>query len=407
MAQPYDYTISVPNPMQGFMQGVQTMTQLQAIGEARRERERLAAEAESKRVAQEQMQQELAALAENPTTHGINRMMIKYPSMSEGFKRAYDALAPEEQKATINAAMPIYAAMENGNAEEAKRLLDLQVEAYKNSGKETESKALEAISKTISIDPRAAKVSLGGFLAAAQGPDKFAENFGKIREMPADISTKEAEARIKQREANGIPAPKFVETREGVMQWDPEKGKLVPTGLYPFSQPQVQVSLGEGQRGFDNETTLRKEYNAESKPFNEAVQAYSRLKSAASDNTGASDIAMIYAYMKMLDPGSVVREGEFATAENAGGVGAKVRNLYNKVLQGNRLTPEVKKEYLSVAGKIFTESNVKFNKLKKRYKGIAERAGLNPENVIVAVDEEPGSAGYGSAQDILAIIRGQ
>jgi len=39
----------------------------------------------------------------------------------------------------------------------------------------------------------------------------------------------------------------------------------------------------------------------------------------------------------MLDPGSVVRESEFATAQNAAGVPDQVRNMYNKVLSGTRL----------------------------------------------------------------------
>jgi hypothetical protein len=388
--------------MSAFMGGLQSGAQLLALQDARAERERLAQEAAAKQAAAEAMQAEMAALAEAPTSQGVLRLMIKYPSLAENYKRAYDVLSPEEQRASINAAMPIYAALENGDNATAQKLLSNQAEAYKNAGMDKAAAGLQALAKTVEIDPGAAKISLGGFLATAQGPDKFSENFIKIRgasdelrRKGAEATKEEAEAQIKQREAKGIPAPKFVETTQGVMAWNSEKGKLEPTGYMPYSQPQVQVSLGEGQKGFENATTLRKEYNAESKPFSEAIASYSRMQSAAQaaekDPTGASDIAMIYSYMKMLDPGSVVREGEFATAENAGGVGAKVRNLYNKIVEGKRLTAEVRKEYLTVAGKIFTESNVKYNKLKKRYKGIAERAGLDPENVITP--EESGASG--------------
>jgi hypothetical protein len=244
-----------------------------------------------------------------------------------------------------------------------------------------------------------------------------AEALGKEKregeKTPAELSIKQSEAKIKANLAKGIPAPEFVETSTGIMQWSPEQGKLVPTGYMPKPPaPAVSVSMNEGQKGFENETTLRKEFNAEAKPFNEVSASFSRLNSAAKDDTGASDIAMIYSYMKMLDPGSVVREGEFATAENAGGVGEKIRNLYNKVMQGTRLTPAVRADYLNVAKRLNTESNVKFNKLKKRYKGISERAGLNPENTVTI--EEPGTetpvtsqAGFNTPDEILATLRGQ
>jgi hypothetical protein len=37
--------------------------------------------------------------------------------------------------------------------------------------------------------------------------------------------------------------------------------------------------------------------------------------------------------MKMLDPTSVVREGEFATAQNAASIPIKIVNMYNKALE--------------------------------------------------------------------------
>ena len=34
----------------------------------------------------------------------------------------------------------------------------------------------------------------------------------------------------------------------------------------------------------------------------------------------AGDMALIFSYMKMLDPNSTVREGEYATAQDAGSI---------------------------------------------------------------------------------------
>ena len=87
---------------------------------------------------------------------------------------------------------------------------------------------------------------------------------------------------------------------------------------------------------FSQEKDLRKEFTAQSKDFTEAKLGFEKVQNAAMAKTpsGATDIALVFGYMKVLDPNSVVREGEFATAANAGGVGETVRNYYNKILEG-------------------------------------------------------------------------
>lgn len=102
---------------------------------------------------------------------------------------------------------------------------------------------------------------------------------------------------------------------------------------------------------FSQEKDLRKEFTTQSKDFTEATLGFKKVQNAAMAKTpsGANDIALIFGYMKVLDPNSVVREGEFATAEEAGGVSSRVLNLYNKVVKGERLTPEVRQKFVQSA----------------------------------------------------------
>lgn len=65
--------------------------------------------------------------------------------------------------------------------------------------------------------------------------------------------------------------------------------------------------------------------------------------------SGPASIAMVFKFMKALDPTSVVREGEFATAENSSGVPEAVRNVYNKVMSGGRLGDKQAKEFVNTA----------------------------------------------------------
>lgn len=65
--------------------------------------------------------------------------------------------------------------------------------------------------------------------------------------------------------------------------------------------------------------------------------------------TAAADIGMIFMFMKALDPTSVVRENEQATAQNATGVPDRIRNLYNNILSGNRLNATQRAEFFEAA----------------------------------------------------------
>ena len=78
--------------------------------------------------------------------------------------------------------------------------------------------------------------------------------------------------------------------------------------------------------------------NAIVKDFNMASTQFSKLTASAKQESAAGDMSMIFTYMKILDPTSVVREGEQATAASAGGVPDRVWNAYNKAVSGEKLT---------------------------------------------------------------------
>ena len=135
---------------------------------------------------------------------------------------------------------------------------------------------------------------------------------------------------------------------------------------------------------FQNGTKLRKEYMDETKPFTDLRTNYQKITASSQDTTGASDIALVYSFMKMLDPTSVVREGEFATAANAGGVDARVMSLYNSALNGQKLSPQIRQEFVQQAGRQFTAQAQTYQQIKKKYEGIAQEYGLDP--ALVAPD---------------------
>ncbi len=71
-----------------------------------------------------------------------------------------------------------------------------------------------------------------------------------------------------------------------------------------------------------------------------AVYKLDRLLDPSVPPSAARDQGAVFSWMKILDPGSTVREGEYATAKNARGVPEKFVAFYNQALTGQILTPD-------------------------------------------------------------------
>lgn len=118
------------------------------------------------------------------------------------------------------------------------------------------------------------------------------------------------------------------------------------------------------------------------KDFADVTFAYSRVVTSAEDPSPAGDLALIFNYMKVLDPGSVVREGEFATAQNAGGVDDRVRSLYNRVVEGTRLSEPQRADFIDRATRLYQGAEQQYKSIADQYGQLAQQAGLPVDQVI-------------------------
>ena len=132
----------------------------------------------------------------------------------------------------------------------------------------------------------------------------------------------------------------------------------------------------------NQEDKLRGDYEQEVKDLVTVRNQYDRIAVAMKEQTPASDISLVFAYMKMLDPTSVVRESEYATARNAAGVPDRIINLYNKVREGVQLTPEQRADFAKQARGLLIESTKHKLEADTKYRGIARNRGLNPDNIL-------------------------
>lgn len=161
---------------------------------------------------------------------------------------------------------------------------------------------------------------------------------------------------------------------------------LTAAGLGPVAKMLADNRANQGsfkdvKERFDVETGLRKEFTTLSKDFSQVRDAYGRIQASAKAPSAAGDLALIFNYMKMLDPGSTVREGEFATAQNAAGIPEIVRAQWNKALTGERLTDNTRNDFVTRAGGLFKTQERQHKKLTDQYKGIAKRLDIDERNV--------------------------
>jgi hypothetical protein len=120
--------------------------------------------------------------------------------------------------------------------------------------------------------------------------------------------------------------------------------------LPPMIVPPEQVTPGD-RRSDSVINSIVSGFRTETSDHRDAASGYAALKGAYDQlQTGnpAAAIGMLFAYGKILDPGSVVREGELRTLQNIGAYDQRVKNWMDMATKGT-MTPEVAQGIMDVA----------------------------------------------------------
>lgn len=161
-------------------------------------------------------------------------------------------------------------------------------------------------------------------------------------------------------------------------------------------QPGTSVSVNTGQKGLDNTLKLRGDFRSEPiyKAHQEVQSAYSQIQQALKMASPAGDLAGATKIMKLLDPGSVVRESELGMAMAASGAMDRLTNYASNIMSGNKLTPTQRKDFQALADALYQESGKQYNGKRSEYQGIAERNGLSVPDVLgTPVQAQPSGGG--------------
>lgn len=155
----------------------------------------------------------------------------------------------------------------------------------------------------------------------------------------------------------------------------------------------------------DTEMKLADDYRAQSKPFKEVSDAYRTINATLDKATtsAAATLAGATKFMKLLDPGSVVRESELGMALAASGVLDRAFNYHNTLKNGKVLTPSQAADFKRITQQIYAAAQDGQKQVDDNYRRQAQTYGLRPEMIVqdlgqntrgpVGLDELPAGGG--------------
>jgi hypothetical protein len=133
---------------------------------------------------------------------------------------------------------------------------------------------------------------------------------------------------------------------------------------------------------FEFEKNLRSEYDKKSKDIVSALDQARTAKKALEQGTGIGDIQAVFSFMKAVDPGSRVTEGEIELTAAAGGKLRTLAAFANKAATGKVFDSATRQEMWQLMSEVTKDSIQNLDSLQTRYTGLSSEYGIDPENVI-------------------------
>jgi hypothetical protein len=174
----------------------------------------------------------------------------------------------------------------------------------------------------------------------------------------------------------------------------------------------VSVSLSTGKEGFKNEFDLSKEFKNEPvyKDFQGMKGALSAVQESLKKENPIGDVAAATKIMKLLDPGSVVRESELGIAMAASGKLDRISNYVDMWKKGTLLTPTQRAEFGALANELYNASARAYNDKRGEYAAFGAKYKIDANTALgntapVIPYTPPAAAGGGNRPPLSSIIK--
>jgi len=430
MVGPIDYRMQVLDPIQGYMQGLafgedlktkqlgreqaRQGMDIQAAQEGRAaEAFRMQKAEASRRVAEAQRGQQVLAdlfTNPNPTSDDFTKAYVANPAIRDEVKFLMDRQTAAQTRSQLVAAQNVYAAAAQGSPDVLGRILTEQRDAMAASNNEPMVKILDESLRLLQTDPenamRQLRASTGLTIYGLGGNIKEINEALGLPEAPKpteSFRTLDAQLRaggiVPQGEGGDGRYEQAMQAAGGAVAKSPEAvsplGKIaadVKAGIIPQSVLDTAIRIEDMKvddrltrsQMITEEARLRGEYTKRTEDLAAAERNFQIIETSAADDSGAGDIALVTSFMKMLDPGSVVRETEFSTAANAGGLLNSLKAIATKAKKGSFLSQEQRADFQRLAGQYLSAAQQQEGPVRESYQAIIDNYGLNPVNVFGA-----------------------
>lgn len=166
--------------------------------------------------------------------------------------------------------------------------------------------------------------------------------------------------------------------------YDENKPMIVEPGQSVFLPKSREMALqGTGFKPADVDKLRNDFTNLPSyKNYTQALPSYQSMIDTAKTDSKASDLNLVYGLGKIMDPGSVVREGEMIMVNNTSSVPDWLLGAINSVNGGSRLEPATRKAILAEARSRLQAYRGAVDNDISQYRGIIGRRGMNEADII-------------------------
>ena len=398
MVAPIDYGVQIADPTQAFLSAFKTGASIQEAQFKQQQQQQKAAQQKLIQEGFNKLRQPSATAADY-----ANLSMMLPETQARSVRESFGMLSGERQQAALRDAGEVFSAFKAGKPEIAIARLDQQIEGKRNAGDEAGAKFLETWRNVAKENPKATEDYFGFTISQIPGGDKVITSAialgGEARtQQMQPLAMRKLSAETIEQELKAKYAPeKFLTdlnlTKEQIEQAKAARrasdaaAKLSGAQATRADAEAAQMAIGviPADKRPGIESTLRKEYNDQTQPYQAVKSAYGRVLS--SDDSAVGDLSLIFGYMKMLDPGSVVREGEFATAQNATGVPERIINIYNKLITGERLNASQRNSFKGQAKNLYSSALESEKTVRTGLERIATGYGLNKNNIFYTATE--------------------
>jgi hypothetical protein len=207
--------------------------------------------------------------------------------------------------------------------------------------------------------------SLSGYLAANNAllRDRQPEPMEPLDETPNVIDPE-----------TGKPAVRFRDRNTGDVWYEPMS-----------KEPSMAQQGAQDQRLYQRERDLARDYATMAKQYGPVAEYYANANASRSEALKGNAIAqhsLIFNYMHVLEPTSIVREGEYAAVARRNGMDERIANIVNLLDKGQFMPTSMVGQVLDELDRLVKVKRPALGNKMDQFRRRAERWGVDPSNVI-------------------------